>query len=104
MPTPFLILFLHPLTCPHHFLESFHELVYICVFYLLFPEIYYLREIKFLPECVGPEVEGACQDPAPGSVILLENLRFHIEEEGKGVDEAGKKVRMKSVSLHIELN
>ena len=28
-----------------------------------------------------------------GSVILLENLRFHIEEEGKGKDSEGKKVR-----------
>ena len=27
-----------------------------------------------------------------GSVILLENLRFHAEEEGKGKDEEGKKV------------
>merc|ERR1712083_57418 len=28
-----------------------------------------------------------------GSVILLENLRFHVEEEGKGVDEEGNKVK-----------
>ena len=28
-----------------------------------------------------------------GSVILLENLRFHVEEEGKGKDSEGKKVR-----------
>jgi len=51
------------------------------------------REIKFLSDCVGPEVESACQSPAQGSVILLENLRFHIEEEGKGVDESGAKVK-----------
>ena len=30
--------------------------------------------------------------PLPGSVILLENLRFHVEEEGKGVDAEGKTV------------
>ena len=30
---------------------------------------------------------------ATGSVILLENLRFHVEEEGKGKDSAGKKVK-----------
>lgn len=46
----------------------------------------------FLSGCVGEEVEKACADPAPGSVILLENLRFHIEEEGKGVNAAGEKV------------
>merc|ERR1719209_780498 len=50
-------------------------------------------EVKFLSDCVGDEVEAACADPAPGSVILLENLRFHIEEEGKGVDAAGAKVK-----------
>lgn len=42
---------------------------------------------------MGAEVEKACANPAPGSVILLENLRFHIEEEGKGVDGDGKKVK-----------
>jgi len=41
------------------------------------------RPVTFLDDCVGPEVEAACASPAPGSVILLENLRFHIEEEGK---------------------
>lgn len=28
-----------------------------------------------------------------GSVILLENVRFHVEEEGKGVDASGAKVK-----------
>ena len=48
--------------------------------------------MKFLDDCVGAEVEAACADPATGSVILLENLRFHLQEEGKGVDAEGKKV------------
>jgi phosphoglycerate kinase len=39
--------------------------------------------VTFLDDCVGPAVEAACAKPDPGSVILLENLRFHIEEEGK---------------------
>lgn len=50
------------------------------------------KEVTFLPDCVGPEVEAACANPTPGSVILLENLRFHVEEEGKGVDASGAKV------------
>lgn len=41
---------------------------------------------------MGAEVEAACANPAPGSVILLENLRFHVAEEGKGKDAAGNKV------------
>ncbi|XP_066991159.2 phosphoglycerate kinase [Anabrus simplex] len=51
------------------------------------------RNVTFLEDCVGPEVESACADPAPGSVILLENLRFHVEEEGKGVDAEGQKIK-----------
>lgn len=35
-----------------------------------------------------------------GTVILLENLRFHIEEEGKGVDIDGKKVLL-VIKWHI---
>ena len=55
--------------------------------------IYFLfRDVLFLEDCVGPDVEAACADPAEGTVILLENLRFHVEEEGKGVDAAGAKV------------
>ncbi|CAI5714257.1 hypothetical protein KXD40_008183 [Peronospora effusa] len=51
------------------------------------------RKVTFLKDCVGPEVEAACADPAEGSVILLENLRFHVEEEGKGKDNEGKTVK-----------
>ena len=49
-----------------------------------------------LSDCVGSEVEAACADPAPGTVILLENLRFHPEEEGSSKDETGKKVSVLS--------
>jgi len=51
------------------------------------------RDVTFLDDCVGPDVEAACANPAQGSVILLENLRFHVEEEGKGVDASGNKVK-----------
>ncbi len=51
------------------------------------------KPVKFLPDCVGPEVEAACASPAPGEIILLENLRFHIEEEGKATREDGTKVK-----------
>ncbi len=39
--------------------------------------------IKMAPDCVGPEVEA--MKPAPGEVLLLENLRFHPEEEKNDV-------------------
>lgn len=51
------------------------------------------KDVLFLQDCVGSEVEAACKDPAPGSVILLENLRYHVEEEGKGVDKDGSKIK-----------
>ena len=51
------------------------------------------KPVTFLTDCCGEEVEAACADPAPGSVILLENVRFHLGEEGKGVDAAGEKVK-----------
>merc|ERR1712223_1550444 len=57
------------------------------------------REILFLNDCVGKEVETTCADPSSGTVILLENLRFHIEEEGKGVDESGNKIKAESASV-----
>ena len=35
--------------------------------------------VAMAPDCVGPEVQAML--PAPGGVLLLENLRFHTEEE-----------------------
>src|SRR5229473_2322890 len=37
------------------------------------------RPVKMAPDCVGPEVKA--MTPKPGEVLLLENLRFHPEEE-----------------------
>ena len=39
------------------------------------------RPVPLLPDCVGPEVEAAAAALKPGEVVLLENLRFHSEEE-----------------------
>jgi len=41
------------------------------------------KPVKFLNDCVGPEVEQACAALQPGQVVLLENLRFHGAEQGK---------------------
>jgi phosphoglycerate kinase len=37
------------------------------------------QPVAMAPDCVGPEVEAML--PKPGEVLLLENLRFHAEEE-----------------------
>jgi len=39
------------------------------------------RPVTMLPDCVGPEVEAAVKAMKPGDVVMLENLRFHPEEE-----------------------
>jgi len=51
------------------------------------------RKVTFLEDCVGPQVEAACSALVPGEIVLLENLRFHVEEEGSGVDASGKKIK-----------
>ncbi len=58
------------------------------------------RSVKFLDDCVGADVEAACAAAKPGDVILLENLRFHAEEEGKGASpEAVAKFRASLTKL-----
>ncbi|MEY4385768.1 MAG: phosphoglycerate kinase [Verrucomicrobiota bacterium] len=50
------------------------------------------KPVQFLNDCVGAEVEATCAKAKAGDVILLENLRFHIEEEGKVKLEDGTKL------------
>lgn len=38
-------------------------------------------EVKFVNECIGEKAEAAVASLQPGQVLLLENLRFHKEEE-----------------------
>ena len=59
------------------------------------------KPVNMLSDCVGDEVAAACANPAAGSVILLENLRFHIEEEGKGVDASGAKVKADPAAVAV---
>jgi phosphoglycerate kinase len=46
------------------------------------------RAVKMAPDCIGPQVEAML--PAPGEVLLLENLRFHPEEEKNDPEFARK--------------
>jgi phosphoglycerate kinase len=39
------------------------------------------RPVQLAPDCVGPEVEQVVAAMNDGDVVLLENLRFHKEEE-----------------------
>ena len=40
-------------------------------------------EVKFAPDCVGDEAREMAANLKPGEALLLENLRFYAEEEGK---------------------
>ena len=51
------------------------------------------KPVKLMDDVVGADVEAACADPEPGTIILLENSRFYVEEEGKGKDAEGNKVK-----------
>jgi phosphoglycerate kinase len=51
------------------------------------------RPVTFLDDCMGKDVEEAVSQAKDGQVILLENLRFHAEEEGSYKDADGKKVK-----------
>ena len=39
------------------------------------------KPVQMAPDCIGPEVEALARNLQPGQVLLLENLRFHDEEE-----------------------
>jgi phosphoglycerate kinase len=39
------------------------------------------KDVEFATDCVGAPAERAAQNLQPGQVLLLENLRFHAEEE-----------------------
>lgn len=55
--------------------------------------------VKFVDECVGPKAEKAAAELKPGEVLLLENLRFHNEEE-KG-DEGFAKELAKLGDIYV---
>jgi len=46
------------------------------------------RPVRMAPDCVGPAVEAIL--PAPGEVLLLENLRYHAEEEKNDLEFSKK--------------
>jgi phosphoglycerate kinase len=65
--------------------------------YSLAPTAARLREllgkgatVKFVGDCVGDDVKQAARDLQPGEVLVLENVRFHAEEEANNADFAGQ--------------
>jgi phosphoglycerate kinase len=46
------------------------------------------KPVAFTSDCIGPEAENAVKAMKSGDILLLENLRFHAEEEKNGPDFA----------------
>ncbi|CAD8097588.1 unnamed protein product [Paramecium primaurelia] len=55
-------------------------------------------KVNFVNDCVGSEAAEAT-NAGNGQINLLENLRFHIQEEGKGVDANGAKIKADKESV-----
>ena len=51
------------------------------------------KSVVFAEDCVGPKAEEAVNGAKDGQVVLLENLRFHAEEEGSSKSESGEKTK-----------
>ena len=58
------------------------------------------KPVAFASDCVGPEADKAVAALKPGQVLLLENLRFHAEEEAN--DPAFAKALAKHGELFIQ--
>jgi len=53
------------------------------------------RPVKLAPDCIGPETEALAAALQNGEVLLLENLRFHAEEEN---NEGGFSQKLKRLA------
>ena len=58
------------------------------------------KEVKLAPDCIGSDVEKMVNEMKPGDVILLENLRFHKQEEKDDPEFAKKLAKLGDVYIN----
>ena len=58
------------------------------------------KEVKFVGDCIGTDVEKAVADLKGGEILLLENLRFYAEEEKGDKDFAEKLAKLADVYVN----
>lgn len=58
------------------------------------------QDVQVAPDCIGPEVEKMVQALQPGQILLLENLRFHPEEEGNDPQFAARLARLGDIYVN----
>ena len=56
--------------------------------------------VKFVSECVGEEAEKAVERMKTGDILVLENLRFHREEEANDSDFAAKLAKLADIYVN----
>ncbi|MBI3494853.1 phosphoglycerate kinase [Candidatus Saccharibacteria bacterium] len=60
------------------------------------------KPVKFVPACVGDKVSVATKKMAAGEIILLENLRFHSEEEANDEHFARKLAKDSNAQYFVQ--
>ena len=58
------------------------------------------KSVKFVTDCIGPEVEKAVSELKSGECLLLENLRFYPQEEKNDPEFAGKLARLGEIYIN----
>lgn len=58
------------------------------------------KNVKFVNDCIGSEVENAAASLNAGEILLLENLRFHAEEEKGDVAFAEKLAKLGDIYVN----
>jgi phosphoglycerate kinase len=58
------------------------------------------QKVEVAPDCIGPEVEKAVEKLKPSDVLLLENIRFHPEEEANDASFAQALARLANVYVN----
>ena len=61
------------------------------------------KDVKLLPDCIGDEVKAQVDQMQPGDVILLENLRFHAEEQENDEEFARKLAELADIFINAIL-
>lgn len=60
------------------------------------------KPVLFVENCVGADVAKTCKALKPGQVLLLENLRFHTEEEADDKEFAGALVKDTGAEIFVQ--
>ncbi|MDY6851922.1 MAG: phosphoglycerate kinase, partial [Thermodesulfobacteriota bacterium] len=58
------------------------------------------KDVIMAPDCVGPDVKKLVEGMKPGDVLLLENLRFHPEEEMNDEDFARQMAELADIYVN----